>query len=177
MSISFKKIREYLSCNECISLFFENGHYRNYSSVSCIPEGIYDDLYVYGIGLIYTEFTGNNNSETLQPANIIYKPAIEIALCEELGGIEENDGEDILFRDVHSVLEIVGNTSINILQDNTYEVYKTKAEIPDKYDDMYVLEIGIEKNDVFDSGLMKGGEHEKCFNKRIILSKKAKGND
>lgn len=52
----------------------ETGDYENYRFVKDVPED-YDSLFIYGIGLIETEFDGSDGLE--------FRHAIEIVLSKE----------------------------------------------------------------------------------------------
>lgn len=51
MAITFKELKQYISRTARISICFSDGHYDNYTMISDIEEGRYDDMYVYGIGM------------------------------------------------------------------------------------------------------------------------------
>ena len=52
MTIKFKELKQYIARTIPVSICFRDGHYDNYTLISDIPEGWYDDLYVYGIGIM-----------------------------------------------------------------------------------------------------------------------------
>lgn len=53
---TFKELRKYLSLIDRLSICRkETGKYQNYLFLEDVPES-YDDLYVYGIGMIQSEF-------------------------------------------------------------------------------------------------------------------------
>ena len=56
MAIKFGELKKYLSRVTRLSICFTSGHYDNYLLVSDIPEGKYDDMYVYGVGMTDVEF-------------------------------------------------------------------------------------------------------------------------
>lgn len=57
MNLKFGEDRKYLSVLEKISIcMLEDGSYTNYKVIGKVPEE-YDNMYVYGIGLIDSEFT------------------------------------------------------------------------------------------------------------------------
>lgn len=76
----------------------ETGEYENYRFLSDVPEE-YDSLYLYGIGLIETEFYEHGcfdddplddpsgivvmNEETPYRSNLKFRPAIELMLSRE----------------------------------------------------------------------------------------------
>ena len=56
MAIKFGELRKYISRVEKLSICFEDGHYDNYVLLSDIPEGKYDELYIFGVGMVDVEF-------------------------------------------------------------------------------------------------------------------------
>ncbi len=63
MAITFNEIKQYISRIVRVSICFENGYYDNYTLISDISEGKYEDLFVYGIGMIDVEFTLDGRPE------------------------------------------------------------------------------------------------------------------
>ena len=57
MAIKFKELKQYISRVVRISVCYRDGHYDNYSLISDIPDGRYDDFYIYGIGMVDGEFS------------------------------------------------------------------------------------------------------------------------
>ncbi len=55
-ALTFKELRKYLSIIDRLSICRkETGEYHNYLFLEDVPES-YDELYVYGIGMIQSEF-------------------------------------------------------------------------------------------------------------------------
>lgn len=63
----FKELKKFISCVDRISICLEDGSYENYFSVRDISD-IYDDLYVFGIGVIESEFPPFENWSGKGPA-------------------------------------------------------------------------------------------------------------
>lgn len=55
--MKFKDLKPYLSRAVWISVSFEDRHYDDYTLVSDIPEGRYDEMYIYGVGKVDVEFS------------------------------------------------------------------------------------------------------------------------
>lgn len=53
--ITFGEIRKFVSRIDRISVCMETGRYHNYRYIKQVPHD-FDNLYVYGIGIIDTEF-------------------------------------------------------------------------------------------------------------------------
>lgn len=50
----------------------DSGMYENYRFISEVPEGKYDDYYVYGVGIIKSEFEiGPDGPDTIEKRNMI----------------------------------------------------------------------------------------------------------
>ena len=67
--IKFAELKQYISRTARISICFRNGNYDNYTMVSDIPDGKYDDMYVYGIGTADVEF----------PLDVYKRPSVDFA--------------------------------------------------------------------------------------------------
>lgn len=97
LQLTFKEIRPLLSRSARVSICRqETSEYENYLFLAWVPEK-YDDLYVYGIGLITgTEFYGNEkslyctyeskedlaNKQTEKRNKLYFVDALEILLSE-----------------------------------------------------------------------------------------------
>jgi len=155
MAITFKEIKQYISRVVRISICFTDGHYDNYTLVSDIPVGKYDNLYTYGIGMIDVEF----------PMDVYTKPweemsekillndgyfigcGLEIMVQEEQrDDIERHDNQRLCFGDLRNYLQIGRNFSIVREEDWSSEEYEWRKDIPNEYDSLYVYGIGIENN-------------------------------
>ena len=55
--MKFKDLKPYLSRTVRISVYFKDRHYDDYTLVSDIPEGRYDEMYIYGVGKVDVEFS------------------------------------------------------------------------------------------------------------------------
>ena len=138
MAIKFKDIRRFLARNIRLSICFLDGQYHNYLLVSDISASEYDELYVYGIGMTDVEFSKDIYSEPEEPngevsismSNLTIQPALEIVLSDKPRNIERN---------------IIGEFNIVNKLDWSDESYKCRENIPEKYDNMYVYGIGMER--------------------------------
>ena len=84
--IKFEAIRKYISKISKVSICIkETSQYDNYISIKDVPE-IYDSLFVYGIGLIESEFNYNEKREHYVETNadltFIFSVCIEIVLSK-----------------------------------------------------------------------------------------------
>ena len=80
--IKFKEIRECISRIDRISISFEDRSYDNYFSIMDVPEGKYEEMYVYGIGMVQVEFPKEkeDESDSIAQSNCEMLPALEIYL-------------------------------------------------------------------------------------------------
>ena len=87
MKLKFKELRQYISVIDRISICMrETLQYDNYRFMRDVPDK-YDDYYVYGIGMIESEF---KIDETALPSDLkkdigngyYYGHCLEIVLCE-----------------------------------------------------------------------------------------------
>lgn len=153
MAIKFREIKKYISRVVRVSICFEDGHYDNYILPSDIPEGKYDDLYVFGIGMTDVEFPLDIYAQPKEfPQRISRKEGffvgcgLEIVLHEEPREFERVNDESLTFGDLRNYLQICGNFSLVTKDDWEEERYEFRCQIPEKYDHMYVYGIGIEDN-------------------------------
>ncbi len=175
MAIRFGEIKGYLARNVRLSICFEDGHYHDYLMVSDIPDHKYDNLYVYGVGMIDVEFSMDVytapqelDGEIMSTEDICLKPAIEIVLHKEPREIERSVEGFLLFRDLKPYLQIGRNFTVRNREDWSNKEYEYKSEIPEKYENMYVYGIGMEDNFAEDklTGHIKFDTYRK---KRMIL--------
>ena len=82
--MKFKELKNYISLIDPLSICLkETGDYENYKHVGLIPD-LYDDYYVYGIGMIETEFPVSDFPyEANSIEKICFKTALEIMLSTE----------------------------------------------------------------------------------------------
>ena len=154
MAITFKEMKQYISRIVRVSICFENGSYDNYTLISDIPEGKYEDLYVYGIGMIDVEFPLDVYSKPDSKQQMSEKCAdwflgcgLEIVLYDKpRTDIVRNCEKGLRFGDLRDCLQIGGNFSIVLREDWSSEEYEWRRDIPEKYDKMFVYGIGIEVN-------------------------------
>lgn len=176
MAIKFKEIRRFLARNIRLSICFEDGHYHNYLLVSDIQYSEYDELYVYGVGMIDVEFSKDIYSEPEEPngevsismSNITMQPAIEIVLSDKPRDIERNICDNLTFKDLKPYLQIGRWFNIVNKLDWSGESYEYRENISEKYDSMYVYGIGMEDNpDLKET--YRELEHDTHFKKRMVL--------
>lgn len=176
MAIKFKEIRRFLARNIRLSICFEDGDYHNYLLISDIPSLEYDELYVYGVGMIVVEFSKDIYSEPEEPngevsismRNLTMQPAIEIVLSDKPRDIERNICDNLTFKDLKPYLQIgVWFNIVNKL-DWSSESYEYRENISEKYDSMYVYGIGMEYNPDLEETYRKL-KYDTHFNKRMVL--------
>ena len=149
MAIKFKEIRKYISRVVRLSICFDDGSYDNYLLLSDIPEGMYDDMYVYGIGLTDVEFPMDLYSPPKQDKKTMVKNcflgyALEIVLCNEDRDFERKDNETLRFGDLRNYLQIGKYFSVMFKDEWKPDCYEWRKQIPEKYDDMRLFGIGVE---------------------------------
>ena len=187
MAIQFKEIQQYLARNTRLSICFEDGSYHDYLILSDIPAKKYNDLYVYGVGMIDVEFSRDLYAPSEEPVGVVtstkddmMEPAIEIVLHEDPRDIERKEEGVLLFKDLKPYLQIGRNFSIVNREDWSYKLYEYRRDIPDGYDDMFVYGIGMENHpDETDENIINALEtrkYDSYLNKRmvIVLSNKAR---
>lgn len=83
--LTFKELRKYLSRIDRLSICNkETLQYKNYIYLEEVPTD-YDDMYVYGVGMINSEFFQVGESQYKAEGNIediVLLPCIEIMLSE-----------------------------------------------------------------------------------------------
>ena len=84
--ITFRTLRKYISQIDRLSIcMLETNDYSNYVFLKEVPD-IYDDLYVYGIGIIESEFYQVQEQVFVASGdrgNRVFLPCIEIILSKE----------------------------------------------------------------------------------------------
>lgn len=153
MAIKYSELSKYISRVEKLSICFEDGHYDNYVLLSDIPEGKYDELYIYGVGMVDVEFPLDVYSNPKEmPQRISLKDGfylgcgLEIVVHEEPRDIKRENEDGLTFGDLRNYLQIGRNFSIVIKEDWSEEFYEWRQDIPEKYDRMYVYGIGMVEN-------------------------------
>lgn len=178
MAIQFKELRKYLARNIRLSICFEDGHYHDYLMISDIPAEKYNDLYLYGVGMVDVEFSKDIYTSQKDIDGVIVstnddtiEPAIEIVLHENSREVERKAEDVLLFKDIKPYLQIGRNFAVVNREDWSYRLYEYRNEIPASYDDMFVYGIGMEDNlEESDKNIAKVLEKRKfdsCLNKRI----------
>ena len=176
MTIKFKEIRRFLARNTRLSICFLDGYYHNYLLVSDIPALEYDELYVYGVGMIDVEFSLDIYSEpdeingevNISGRDFTMQPAIEIVLSDNPRNIERNICDNLTFKDLKPYLQIGGWFNIVNKLDWSDESYKYREKIPEKYDSMYVYGIGMEYNPDLEE-TYRELKHDTHLKKRMVL--------
>ena len=176
MAIKFKEIRRFLARNTRLSICFLDGYYHNYLLVSDIPALEYDELYVYGVGMIGVEFSLDIYSEpdeingevNISGRDFTMQPAIEIVLSDNPRNIERNICDNLTFKDLKPYLQIGGWFNIVNKLDWSDESYKYREKIPEKYDSMYVYGIGMEYNPDLEE-TYRELKHDTHLKKRMVL--------
>lgn len=153
MAIKFGELKKYLSRVTRLSIRFRSGHYDNYMLVSDIPEGKYDDMYVFGVGMVDVEFpldVYSTPKEFQQPLSfkdgLFLGAAIEVVVQEEPRGIERINDNELTFGDLRNYLQLGRNFTIARKEDWKEEYYELRNAVPEEYDGMYVYGIGMEDN-------------------------------
>lgn len=176
MTIKFKEIKKLIQRNVRLSICFLDGHYHNYLLVSDIPSSEYDELYVYGIGMIDVEFSLDIYSEpdeingevSISMSNFTMQPAIEIVLSDKPRDIERNICDNLIFKDLKPYLQVIGEFNIVNKLDWSDESYKCREKIPEKYDSMYVYGIGMDDNPDLEE-TYRELKHDTYLKKRMVL--------
>lgn len=176
MAIKFKEIKRFLARNTRLSICFENGYYHNYLLVSDILTSEYDELYVYGIGVIDVEFSLDIYSEpdeingevNISGKDFTIQPAIEIVLHDKPRDIERNICDNLTFKDLKPYLQIGRWFNIVNKLDWSGESYEYRENISEKYDSMYVYGIGMEYNPDLEE-TYRELKYETYFKKRMVL--------
>lgn len=175
MAIRFQEIKKYIARNVRVSICFEEGYYHDYLMIGDITEGKYDELYVFGIGMVDVEFSMDIytvppelQGKLLSTKDDTLEPAIEIMLHKNPREIERNEKNSLLFKDLKPYLQIGRNFSVVNRKDWSYETYEWKIDIPSKYDAMYVYGVGMEDNPNVEERL-KNTEYDSILKKRMVL--------
>lgn len=175
MAIRFQEIKKYIARNVRVSICFEDGYYHDYLMIGDIPEGKYDDLYVYGIGMADVEFPMDIYTVPPQLEGVILstkddslEPTIEIVLFKNPREIERSEERYLMFKDLRPYLQSGKNFSVVNRKGWSYETYEWKKEIPAEYDNMYVYGVGMEDNPNIDEYL-KNTEFDITLKKRMVL--------
>ena len=180
MAITFKELRRHLSRTVRLSICFkEDMCYDNYLILSDIPEGKYDEMYVYGIGKIDVEFTkdvysmpldGSVPSGSYINGGMDILPALEIVLWDKPRtdvGTRKLE-VPLLFGDIRKLLQIFGHISVVMLSDWSSEAFEERNVIPEKYNDHFVYGIGLEDDPMPDI-IYKNHGSDTCGKKRIVV--------
>lgn len=152
MAITFKEVKQYISRVVRVSICHEDGSYDNYTLISDIPEGKYEDLFVYGIGMADVEFPLDVYSKIApnQPvklADCFLGCGLEIVLYgKPRTDVARSRERELKFGDLRNYLQIGRNFSVVFKEDWSSEEYEWRRDIPEKYDGMFVYGIGMEDN-------------------------------
>ena len=152
--IKFKELKQYLSRIARVSVCHEADlSYENYILISDIPEGKYDEMYVYGVGMIDVEF----------PLDVYARPGVEVPAETSLSDgyfigaglevmvretprddIKRSDEKVLKFKDLRKFLQLFGGFSVVRKEDWSSKEYEKTADIPYEYDELFVYGIGME---------------------------------
>lgn len=175
MAIQFKEIKPYIARNVRISICFKDGFYHNYNIISDIPDSKYDELYVYGIGMVDVEFSKDVYMQQNEPDGVqilakdyTLKPAMEIVLQKEPGNIERNVDDRLVFGDLKPYIQAFGFLSIVDVESWDDEGYEFRRDVPGKYDDWYLYGIGMENNPNVDESV-RSLEYDTWRKKRLVI--------
>lgn len=120
--------------------------------ISDIPEGKYDDMYVYGIGTANVEFpldvykrppvdfAGND----LISKEHYLECGLEIVLKDEPRYVTRGDDQRLCFIEMRRYLQSGMNFSIVKKENWSGEQFVWRDEIPKEYDELYVYGIGLD---------------------------------
>lgn len=90
--VTFGQIREYCSRIHRVSICMESTlTYQNYRFISQVPH-VFDSLYLYGVGLIESEFYGGDGLAEPSAGKLNYLPCLEFMLSERPK--EDDNGEN-----------------------------------------------------------------------------------
>lgn len=114
VAITFGEIKQYVSRTVRVSVCFRDGKYDNYTMISDIADGQYDNLYVYGIGMADVEFPLDvyKRLSVGVPEKLSLKDGfylgcgLEIVLQDEPRDIPRQDEWLLYFQDLRGYLQI-----------------------------------------------------------------------
>lgn len=177
MAIKFKEIKKYISRTTRISICREEGFYDNYSLLSDISTEKYDELYVYGVGMIDAEFPMDMYGVTKETAYSYHREllsCIEIVLHVEDRNIPRVLEGELTFEDLRGYLQIGRGFAIADLDEGTVEYFEMRNEIPDKYNGKFVYGIGIEDDPIRTEEMVRKGflDTYMGMNMKIVLAEK-----
>ncbi len=173
MAIKFSEIKKYLARNVRLSICFEDGYYDNYLIRSDIPEGKYDDLYVFGVGKIDVEFSKDvytAHQTTFAGKDISICPALEIVLWDRprVNDPVRRTEDALTFGDLRFCLQIMGHYSIVMRQDWTSQDFEWIRDVSESYNDYYVYGIGLEEDPNADERFKDMG-YDNSNTKRMVI--------
>ncbi len=150
--MKFKDLKPYLSRVVRISVYFKDGHYDDYTLVSDIPEGRYDEMYVFGVGKVDVEFSRDvYRKPDMEPpkrfsgADDFLGAALEVVIQDHPREDVDECGEGALrFGDLRKVSQVFGGFSVVKRENWDSEIYEWCKEIPHEYDHLFVYGIGLE---------------------------------
>lgn len=134
MAIKFKELRKYVSRVVRISICFDDGSYDNYHLISDIPDGKYDDMYVFGVGKVDVEFPKDSygpviNERKIRPNHYFIGCALEIVLKENDRGFERNNNVVLRFGDLRNYLELGKYISVSIKDEWVPDCYELRKHL------------------------------------------------
>lgn len=166
MSLRFKDIRNLIARNCRVSICMSKDFsYENYLLISDIPDNRYDDLHIYGIGLIETEFSFDVYADPrktdvrIDRHNIDFQPAIEIVLDDHPRSFgNRNDESRITCRDIRPYLDRTRSIEIMHKDDWNGNEYESIRDVTDTYDSDVVYGIGMKTT--AEKSTFKGFNHK-----------------
>ena len=115
--MKFRELRERLSVADRISICHkETLQYNNFITIKDVPDS-YNDLTVYGIGIIESEFYKINDFEYSAEGS---KENLVLLSCIEIVVIPQDDLQGYTYNDkigIGSIVKIVGEDNVGIIKD------------------------------------------------------------
>lgn len=173
MSIKFKEIRQYLARNVRLSICFEDGYYEDFTLISDIPDEKYDDMFLYGVGMVDVEFPLDvyakpSNNFKVRDSGLF--PALEIVLWDrQRDDISKRKHEGALkFEDIKGYIQVFGHMSVVMRKDWSSESFEKRDDIPRKYNEYFVYGIGMENDSDLDEHY-RNLKYDTSYMKRIVI--------
>lgn len=159
MDFLFKELKHYLCRQAPISICHEEDLcYDDYLLVSDIPDGKYDNLHIYGVGMADVEFSrdvylkpkdGEVSSACLYPNDMNILSCLEIMVKDTpRENVTRSDRKELCFGDLRKFLPHTGHFLIQRRENwqQIGRVYHQVKEIPEELDNLYVYGIGFMDN-------------------------------
>lgn len=115
--MKFRELRERLSATERISICHkETLQYKNFITIKDVPDS-YDDLTIYGIGLVESEFYKINDFEYSaegKSENLVLLSCVEIVVISQ----DDLQGDTLTNKiGIGSIVKIVGEDNVGIIKE------------------------------------------------------------